>query len=101
MGKVLKALYNLHYRTSTVKVYNITNNLQLEELIFLNNTIYIHEINHGRKKSNYKPVRNRDLHSHNTKTENHLHGNIIRTNKVPYNDQKIKDYNKLPSEVLQ
>lgn len=93
--------YNVNHRPSTYKVYIITKNLQLKELIFLRNTTCLHEITQGRRKSNLGYVPNSNLHNYNIKTTTPLYSQIKRTNKSVFNEKNYNYYNSLPSEIYE
>lgn len=49
--KSLKVLYNYHHRTSTALIYQETDNLHLDKLIFQCNVLFVHRNVHGNLKS--------------------------------------------------
>lgn len=99
MNKALKVLYGFQNRTPTVKVYRLTDNVQLSDVIFTHNVTYIYRTMHGTLKNNKNYKVNNEVHEHYTRTKTNLHMESVRTNRGLNKNKAIKDYNSLPEEI--
>lgn len=100
-NKVLKLIYKLHYRTPTTHVYEKTQELNVEEIIKLNNILFLHKIRNNEIKIKIKLQTNKEIHDYRTRRISHL-----RTEKYNYQNYRqtlttttINMYNKIPKHI--
>jgi hypothetical protein len=101
MNKALKHIHGLKRNTSTVELYQMTNELNLEQKIILEKAKYIHKIINGETKTNIKLQLNKDIHSYGTRAASQLRNANPRTNRNRdgFLYSAIDIHNRVPDDI--
>lgn len=89
MNKALKVLYGCQNRTPIESLYKSTNNLQLNEIMFIHNVIYICRYIHGTLKHNKNYIVDGE-------SINNIYMEVVRIKREISENKAVKDYNFLP-----
>lgn len=101
MNKALKILFKMDMRCSTRKVYNDTEELDINQLIYFEKCKYIHKIVNKQTKSNWMLHTRKEIHRYNTRNRFNLNVPIARTSTKhkSLKNSAIKLYNILPKYI--
>lgn len=100
-NKVLKVLFNYDRLTHTVDLYRNLRVWKLIKILRLEQCKFMYKVMNKTQKTNIELTYIRDIHSHNTRSQNYIFNNNIRSNKGLYNPifQASEAFNALPNNI--
>lgn len=100
-NKVVKILFNFSYRTSTDVVFKETGLLQIADILKIEQSKFLYKVINNNFKCNSQLEMVNNIHTHDTRRQNTLYINNIRTN-IALNSpliRSIKTFNSLPQSI--
>ena len=100
-NRILKTLFNLHYKTPSNSVYEMLNVQPIYKILKLEQAKLIHKIKSKKQKCNIEIVHLNQVHDYNTRNCQDIHLPNVRTNVALRNplSEASRSFNDLPQSI--